>query len=64
MLASVSNQVSASISVIKKGTSMHPSHEPVLTSSRVPASPLFPQKVGRAVFCRRFKHETQQGEGA
>ena len=50
VLASGSNQVLASISVIKKGTSLHPSHEPVLTSTRVPSSSLFHQKVGRAVF--------------
>ena len=48
VLASGSNQVLASISVIKKGTSLHPSHEPVLTSTRVPSSSLFHQKVGRA----------------
>lgn len=50
VLASGSNQVLASISVIKKGTSLHPSHEPVLTSTRVPSSSLFHQKVGRALF--------------
>ena len=48
VLASGSHQVLASISVIKKGTSLHPSHEPVLTSTRVPSSSLFHQKVGRA----------------
>ena len=48
VLASGSNQVLASISVIKKGTSLHPSHEPVLTSTKAPSSSLFPQKVGRA----------------
>lgn len=51
VLASGSNQVLASISVIKKGTSLHPSHEPVLTSTRVPSSSLFHQKVGRAQIC-------------
>ena len=50
VLASGSNQVPASISVIKKGTALHPSHEPVLTSTKAPSSPLFPQKVGRALF--------------
>ena len=49
VLASGSNQALASISVIKKGTSLHPSHEPVLTSTRVPSSSLFHQKVGRAL---------------
>ena len=49
VLASGSNQVPASISVIKKGTALHPSHEPVLTSTKAPSSPLFPQKVGRAL---------------
>ena len=48
VLASGSNQVQASISVIKKGTALHPSHESVLTSTKAPSSSLFPQKVGRA----------------
>ena len=48
VLASGSNHVLASISVIKKGTSLHPSHEPFSTSTKALSSPLFPQKVGRA----------------
>ena len=57
VLASGSNQVLASISVIKKGTSLHPSHEPVLTSTRVPSSSLFHQKVGRAKISDALKND-------
>ena len=67
VLASGSNQVQASISVIKKGTALHPSHESVLTSTKAPSSSLFPQKVGRAKILHGLSNEkvsldTQQGK--
>ena len=64
VLASGSNQVPASISVIKKGTALHPSHEPVLTSTKAPSSPQFPQKVGRAKFISHIHNLTTQNSAS
>lgn len=53
VLASASNQVQASILVIKKGAAPFPSHqEPVLTSTKAPGypkmmwSPILGQRIG------------------